>query len=129
MARYDKYDPYDGGFRAQLASAIADADAWDVIAVGLDSQGRVVPGAGQTGIVGALVAHGAKKAGDIVDVMTDGEIVEFDVNGGTSAAGTRYYGVAASGALSTTDTDTPLGFTAEASRLIVRVAIAAPAGA
>lgn len=122
MARYDKYDPYDGGFRAPLAAAIADADSHKIYGVGLDSSGRVVLGGGQTGIVGALVAHGAKNAGDIVDVMTDGEIVEATLNDGTAlAAGTKYYGVTADGSIGTTATsNVQLGFTVEATRLVVR---------
>lgn len=126
MPRYDKYDPYDGGFRAPLAVAIAAADGFTAYGVGLDNNGHVVLGAGQTGIKGVMIAHGAKKVGDIVDVMTDGEIVEWTVNGkpdgAAAAAGTSYFSVAASGAISTTNTDTALGFTVEATRLIVRSA-------
>jgi hypothetical protein len=55
-------------------------------------------------------------------VMTSGEIAEFTLQAGTAgAAGTRYYGIAASGDFSTTATGTPIGWTVEASRLIVRV--------
>lgn len=117
MARYDKYDPYDGGFRAELAEAIVADDKNVAYGVGLDSSGRVVLGAGETGVVGVLIAHSAKVAGDIVDVMTDGEIVEF---GG--AAGTAYFANTTTGAISTTDTGTRVGFTAEGTRLIVRAA-------
>lgn len=119
MPKYDKYDPYDGGFRAPLAAAIADADKFTLYAVGLDSAGRVVLGGGQTGIVGALVAHEAKAAGDIVDVMTDGEIVDLDP--AVFNAGTTYYGVTADGTVGTTAAgNTKIGFTVEETRLIVR---------
>lgn len=124
MARYDKYDPYSGGFRAPLASAIAAADKNKVYAVGLDSAGRVVLGAGQSGVVGVLVAHDVKAAGDIVDVMTAGEIVEFTLGDGTAAAaGTAYYGVGTDGTYTATATgNKKLGWTVEASRLVVRFA-------
>lgn len=118
MPRYDKYDPYDGGFRALVAAAVATEDKNTLYGVGLDSAGRVVIGAGQTGVVGAFVAHDVKRAGDAVDVMTDGEIVEID---SALPAGTKLYSDA-SGVVSTTNTGTYLGFTAESGRLIVRAA-------
>lgn len=127
MARYDKYEPMGGGFRAALAADWAGALATPV-GVGLDTSGRVVPGAGNTGVIGVIVIDGrvgpdgtrtnVKKAGDIVDVMTDGEIVD---NTGLTA-GTVYYAAAGDGAVSTTNTGTKLGATVEAQRLVVRVA-------
>lgn len=129
MARYDKYDPISGGFRAPLAADWAGALATPV-GVGLDANGRVVPGAGNTGVIAVLVVDGRvdqvgartniKKAGDIVDCMTQGEIVD---NTGLTA-GTKYYAAAAAGAVSTTGTtgQTRVGHTVEAGRLIVRVA-------
>lgn len=125
MARIDKYDPIDGGFRAPIA---ADTNAHTgaiggsniPVGVGLDTSGRVVPGAGNTGIVGVLCLPRNVKAGDIVDVMTDGEILEI---GGT--AGTTYYINTTTGALETTapaaGTNKPkAGHTVEAGRLVVR---------
>lgn len=115
--RYDKYDPISGGFRAPLEEAIASADAGTLIAVGLNASGRVVVGGGQTGVKGVFVPDHAMAAGDIADVMTDGEIV--DVTG--LAAGTNYYGDAATGAAGVDNTDTYLGHTVEAERLVIRV--------
>lgn len=120
MARIDKYDPVDGGFRAPLAADRAGSA--DPVGVGLDTNGRVVEEAGTTGIVGVLCKPSNAKAGDIVDVMTDGEIVEFDGD-----AGTAYFAAAADGAIDTTDTGTFIGFTVEAGRLIVRAGRVAPA--
>lgn len=127
MARYDKYDPISGGFRAPLAANWAGA-LGDPVGVGLDANGRIVPGAGNTGVLGVVVVDGqvnaqgtrsnVKVAGDILDVMTDGEIV--DCTGLT--AGTVYYAAAANGAISTTNTGTRLGSTVEAQRLVVRAA-------
>lgn len=124
MARIDKYDPKAGGFRAALfanraATAGAFGDANGPIGVGLDNQGRVVAGAGTTGIVGVLVLAKAAKAGDIVDVMTDGEIVEW---GG--AAGTVYTALTTTGVIGTAAIDathTRIGHTVEAARLVCRV--------
>lgn len=122
MARYDKYDPKDGGFRAKLAANWAAADVGKVWAVGLDANGRVVKGAGNTGVLAALVINRAMNAGEVVDCMTDGEIVEVLTQAGAAlTAGTRYFGVGASGDFSTVNTGTPLGFTVEATRLVVRL--------
>lgn len=105
MARIDKYDPISGGFRAPILAAIAAAHDGAVgesdapIAVGLDTSGRVVPGAGNTGVKGVLCLSSKAAAGDVVDTMTDGEIVEF---GGT--AGTNYYADRTTGVISATNT-------------------------
>jgi hypothetical protein len=132
-ARYDKYGPLTGGFRApsNIAWAYvapvagveqAGNDVGKVWAVGLNSSGRVVKGAGVTGIIGVFVPTQAQAAGDIIDVMTSGEIANFTLqNQSAAAAGTRYFGVAADGTFSTTATGTPLGFTVEATRLVVRL--------
>lgn len=117
MARFDKYDPISGGFRAPLAADWLSADLEEVIPVGLDANGRVVKGAGNTGVKGVVALTKLAYTGDVVDVMTDGEIVEVD----GLAAGTNYFGSAAGG-VTTTNTDTALGCTVEASRLVVRVA-------
>lgn len=129
MARYDKYNPYGGGFRAPLAADWASADLGKPYAVGLNSSGQVVKGAGQSGVVGVLVLTKAYKAGTVVDVMTDGEIIEFaptatTPGSGSGAAGTSYFANASTGAISTTSTTGAhkIGFTAEGSRLIVHAA-------
>lgn len=116
IARYDKYEPKAGGFRAPLAANFASGNLSTVKGVGLDSSGKIVIGAGNTGIIAVLVLTKVRNAGDIVDNMTDGEIVEFP-----GAAGTKYYS-AADGTISTTNTGTYVGSTVEASRLVVRVA-------
>ena len=125
MARYDKYDPLSGGFRAPLNADWAVADYGVPIGVGLTATGRVVKGAGATGVLGVLVVDGRveagvvksqpKKAGDIVDVMTQGEIVDV----ASLNAGTAYVANTTTGALATA-TGTYVGFTVEASRLVVR---------
>lgn len=124
MARYDKYEPYAGGFRAPLAADWLPADIGKAFGVGLNANGQVVKGAGNTGILAVLVLTKAYKAGQIVDSMTDGEIVEF---GGT--AGTVYFAATTTGVVSTTNTGIRVGHTVEGGRLVVRVTPAAPAGA
>jgi len=126
MARYDKYDPYSGGFRAPLAADWAVADYGVPFAVGLDANGRVVKGAGNSGIVAVLVVDGnvvggvlrgtAKLAGDIVDCMTSGEIVDC----AGLVAGDAYGGTP-TGPLASTAGLPQVGHTVEAGRLVVRV--------
>lgn len=120
-AHFDKYDPISGGFRAPLAAALASPDPNIVQVVSLDANGRVVVGtAGNSGGVGVVVAHKAMAAGEIIDVMTHGEIV--DVAG--LAAGTTYYsnadGTQTNAAPAAGVNGWKVGHTVEASRLIVR---------
>lgn len=118
MARIDKYNPISGGFRAPLAAAYTGSST--PIGVGLDANGRVVPGAGVTGIKGVVCLPKDYAAGDIVDVMDAGEIVEF-----AGAAGTNYTANTGTGAITNAAqgaTQVRIGHTVEATRLIVRCA-------
>lgn len=106
MARIDKYDPISGGHRGLLAANVAAHDgviggATAPVGCGLDANGRIVVGAGQTGIKGVLCLPRAMKAGQAVDLMTAGEIVDI---GGT--AGTNYYANPVSGAIVADTPDT-----------------------
>jgi len=124
MARYDKYEPKGGGFRAPLAAAHVLADINIAFGVGLNSSGQVVRGNGNTGVIGVLVLNQVMVAGAVVDVMTSGEIVEATASDGTTAltAGTAYFADPTTGFIEATATgDTKLGFTVEATRLIVRL--------
>lgn len=120
MARYDKYDPISGGFRAPLAAAWGAGDVGDVVPVALDGNGRVVKVAAVDTAKAVLVIDADKAAGDIVDCMTAGEIVEVGL-----AAGTTYF----TKADATIEAVAPgagvnkvqVGHTVEADRLIVRV--------
>ena len=124
MARIDKYDPVAGGFRAPLAASYAGSET--PVGVGLDTNGRVVLGAGQTGIKGVLCRPAPNgflpefrfAAGSIVDVMTDGELVEFAGVAGTTYTANTTTGAITSAAVSATQTY--IGFTVEATRLVVR---------
>jgi hypothetical protein len=117
MAQYDKYEPKAGGFRAPLNADLVKTPA--PIGVGLNASGRVVAGAGATGILGVLNTVKDMKAGKVVDVMTNGEIVEM----ASLTAGTVITADTTTGALGVTAvsaTKTPVGFTVEATRLVVR---------
>lgn len=122
MPRFDKVEPKGGSFRAVLAFAIAAVDVGTVVGVGLDVNGKVVKGAGQTGVLAVICPSSPASIGDPIDCMTDGEIV--DMTG--LAAGTVYYGGAAAGALGAVApvagvNAARVGYTVEAWRLVVRV--------
>ena len=137
MARYDQVEPHVGIVRASLAANLTlDANGeFGPIAVSLDANGRVVVGTeGQSGLAGVLVKNvpvvpagrftaaqvvnnwmGAR-AGDVVDIMTQGQIV--DVPG--LAAGSQIYAIPATGVLTTTASgNVRVGYTVEATRLVV----------
>ena len=130
MARYDKYDPVNGGFRAVLVAAIASSAVGGIIAVSLDANGKVVVGtAAQSGFVGVICPDKVFAAGDVIDVMTSGEIVEFTTGANGAAFGAavagQIYTANASGAIQTTIPAAGVnydrvGHSVEATRLIVR---------
>lgn len=150
MARYDKYDSENGGFRAPLAANISfTTQAYGPIGVGLDANGRVVAGKGNTGIVGVLVKNmplGALignqtltgisapggLAGDIVDCMVDGEIVDVSLVAGTTYWADGTTGILAAGGVAgaqpgsgtgSTAGSVKVGWTVEATRLVVHVQV------
>jgi hypothetical protein len=116
MARFDKFDSEAGGFRAQLAGN--ETGSTTPYGVGLDVNGYWVKGAGVTGILGVSILQPRTGhsflAKDPVDVMRIGEILEF-----SGVAATLYYADPTTGAISSTPSVAPVGFTVEASRLIV----------
>lgn len=118
MARYDKYEPKGGGFRAPLAADYATKNV--LTGVGLDVNGHVVVGAGTTGIIGVMCLPRTLKATQIADIMTDGDIVDVE---GELNPGEAIFSDAA-GALSTTNTGTYVGSVVgdrNGPRLVVRV--------
>ena len=121
MPRFDKVEPKGGSFRAPLGFNLVSGDVGAVVGVGLDVNGRVVKGAGQTGVVAVICPSSLGSIGDPIDCMTDGEIVDVAL-----AAGTTYYINTTTGALETAapaaGTNKPkAGHTVQAWRLIVRV--------
>jgi uncharacterized protein DUF2190 len=123
MSRFDKYDPYDGGFRAKLNAAITATNAGKIYAVSINTSGKVViGGSGLVDIRGLICATEAMAAGDAIDVMTDGEIADATMTSGTAfTAGALIY-CHADGTIDATATSgKAIGFTVELDRLVVRV--------
>lgn len=148
MSRIDKVIAGAGNFRAPLAANFAytaskpdfaHADLGVVKCVSLNASGQVVfatPLASLTGIVGIVIIAEPHAAGDIVDVIQTGEVVEFTLsNGAAAASGTTYasnadgLGGYASQASGVVANRAVIGWTVEATRLIVRVTPGAKAAA
>ena len=104
MAHFDKYDPYSGGFRGPLAFKIEKADVGKPIAVGVNANGQIVKGNGNANMLGVIIGHNPKNIVEMTGVT----------------AGTRLYGFD-DGSINATKTGTPLGFTIEKERFVVRV--------
>lgn len=124
MARFDKYDPMVGGFRAPLAAAIAQADVGKIQAVSIDTNGRAaIGGAAQTAISGLICPVRAMEAGEPIDVMTAGEIEEATETAGTAFTLGAPCFAHADGTVDDTSTNgVPIGITVtRATRLVVRV--------
>lgn len=122
MSRYDKYDPYDGGFRARLNAALAATEAGKIKAVSINTSGRVViGGAAATDIKGLICPTEAMAAGDAIDVMTDGEIANATFTAGTAfTAGATVYAHIDGTVDVTATAGKAVGFTVELDHLIVR---------
>lgn len=124
-------NPKVGNFRANLASAIPSNLVERLWGVGLDANGRIVKGAGQTGIVGVTVQTKTYAAGKRIDVMTAGQVVEFQPTavapgvGNTGDPGKTYWANNTTGDIVVKPADTTghtrIGHTVEGQRLIVRV--------
>lgn len=124
MARIDKTDSAVGVVRAPLNADIEEANYDTIKCVGLNAQGRIVYGAGQTGVVGVIISdRTVRKAGKIADIFVLGDAVDVD----GLAAGTTYYADPATGDLITAAdngagvANTRIGFTVEADRLVIRL--------
>lgn len=135
MSRYDKIDPKNGSYRANLAADFPPDLVESAVGVGHDANGRIVVGAGVTGVKAVLILTKAYKAGYRCDPMVSGEIVEFGPSSVATpkaagfvagvdlgAPGTNYY-AAADGSISSTGGAGAVyvGHTVENQRLIVRV--------
>lgn len=124
MSRFDKVDPFDGGFRAKLNAAIPAANAGKMYAVSLNASGRVVIGGGATtDLRGIICPTEAMDAGKPIDVMTDGEIADATTTAGAAlTAGGLVYGHADGTVDASATAGKALGFCVEATRVIVRCA-------
>jgi hypothetical protein len=124
VSRFDKYDPYDGGFRAKLNAAIAAVDVNKIFAVTINTSGRVVrTGIGAAAdIRGVICATEAMPAGAAIDVMTDGEIGDATFTVGTAfTAGVIVYAHLDGTVDVTATAGKAVGFTVELNRLVVRL--------
>ena len=127
MARFDKYNPVSGGFRARLGFAPVAAEVGDVIAVNLNATGQVIKAVAAADAEGVICLSSLLAQGDVVDVMTHGEIVDVGASDnvtGQSAGSVAYAG--ANGAVNATApgagiNGTRIGRFVEAWRLVVRV--------
>lgn len=127
--RFDKYDPVSGGFRAPLAAAITSVDVAKIQGVSINGSGQVViGGAAETAIMGVICAHKVFAAGDIIDVMTHGEIVEASTSAGAAfTAGAIAKVVGTTGAVAAGAAgagEKVIGRMIELDRMIVRVPVA-----
>jgi hypothetical protein len=145
-AAYDKFDPIIGGFRGRLAADLVLTDgSIGPVGVSLNASGRVVVGTGgQSGLVGILVKNVGRgpayqwdqqvtgvpnpnspigaKAGDAVDVLVQGHVVNLDED--DFPAGSKVY-VLEDGSVSITGGmagSTQIGFTVKAGQLFVNIA-------
>lgn len=116
MARFDHVDSTIGMARAALAADVDPADYDLVLSCGLNASGQAVLGAaGNSGFVGVTIVDKTKRrAGQIIDIMADGEIVECT----GLTAGTKYY-VQADGSISAVRSEIYVGYTVQADRLVV----------
>lgn len=125
--RYDKYDPVSGGFRAALLAAITSTDVNKIQGVMINTAGKVVIGAtAETAIIGLICPVRPMAAGEIIDVMTHGEIVEASKTAGTAFAAGDIVTVAVTGAVGATAVGAgfkAVGKMVELDRMIVRVPI------
>jgi hypothetical protein len=124
FGRFDKYDGFVGGFRAPLnanMSATGD-DIGKIQAVSINSSGRVVIGGGaETAVIGVICPVKVMNAGDIIDVMTHGEIVGAVKTAGTAwAAGDIVYAHAAGTVDAVSTNGKVVGRIIEADRMVVR---------
>lgn len=136
-ARYDQVEPHVGIVRAALAANLTFSAAGEFgpKAVSLDANGRVVVGtAGQSGLIGVLIKNVPTipaglatvvatfnnwmggRAGDIVDVMTQGQILDTGL-----AAGNKVYAHADGSIDIVATAGTQIGYTVEAGRLVVQL--------
>lgn len=140
MSRIDKTNSAIGVFRAPLnaawnatsgPSSVTDLDR--VLVVALNSSGKVIKATTALAAVGIVIVTKAMAAGEIVDVLTNGEVVELgtaDIQGATSpTAGTKYYLDTTASRLAAVAAPTAgtnyfyVGTTVEAGRLVVRAGL------
>lgn len=119
--RWDKTDPVDT-IRARLNVDWLAADIGVPVGVGINASGKLVKGAGNTGVVGVVILSKAHKAGEPVDIIKRGEAVGgTQVIVATAALAGTSYSISATGVVTAEAAGTrgTLGFTVEVDRLVV----------
>lgn len=120
--RVDKSDPYSSTHRARLEAAWLAADVGVIVGVGLNASGRIVKGAGNTGVIGVVVLSQVRAAGHPVDILKRAEVTGgTEVIVGTPAVAGTSYSITAAGVIAATAAGVPgnLGYTTEIDRFVV----------
>jgi hypothetical protein len=111
ISRFDKYSNISGGFRGKLKVAFTVTTALDkerIFGVSVEAAtGLIVIGGVAAAIRGIVNIRESKAAGQMVDIMTAGEVIDqFFLNDGSTATvlGTTYYVDNVTGALTATST-------------------------
>jgi len=128
MPRIDKTESAVGVVRADLAADWATGDLGGIFGVGLDTTGRIVKGAGNTGVVAIVNPNPrARFQGDRADMFKLGDVV--DCVGLT--AGRRAYASGTTGVITTPASApaagsgaVPIGYTIEADHLVIQIGAA-----
>lgn len=140
VSRIDKWHPAIGTFRAPLNVALTATsgpagvtDLNRVLCVGLNGSGRVVKATTAFSVKGIIIATRPFAVGEPIDVFSFCEVVELDgadiQGGGAPVAGTDYIfdatasRLAAIGAPAAGTSFARIGWTVEATRLVVRVGL------
>lgn len=128
FGRFDKYDGMVGGFRAPLNASMSATgdDIGKVQAVSINSSGRVVIGGpAETAVMGVICPVKVMNVGDVIDVMTGGEIVRMVKTAGTAwAAGDIVYAHAAGTLDAVSASGKVVGKIIELDRMVVRCPVA-----
>jgi hypothetical protein len=130
FGRFDKYDGFVGGFRAPLNAAMSATgdDIGKIQAVWINTSGRVVIGGltSENATIGVICPVKIMSAGDIIDVMTAGEIVAALKTAGTAFAAGDIVTAALTGAVGSTAVGAgfkAIGKIIELDRMVVRCPI------
>lgn len=121
-ARIDKTESSVGVVRGTLAADISSGDRNEMRAVGVNSSGLVVLGAGQSGIKGIAIFDSTNyRAGSRVDIFKLGEIIltgSSQLAAGTSYTANTTTGVVSNAAASASQI--AVGYTQEADRFVIQ---------
>lgn len=139
MSRIDKWHPAIGLFRAPLNAALTATsgpagvtDLNRVLCVGLNGSGKVVKATTAFTVKGIIIANRPMAANEPIDVFQFCEVIDLaavDLQSGSPAAGTDYImdatasRLAAIGAPGAGTSFARIGWTVEATRLVVRLGL------